>query len=71
MVGRDLLICDLGALGTPLSMDVEGVVGGGSGGGSGASTAIGGGSGGGSGASTATGGGGTTAVGPRPRHSWD
>ena len=57
MVGRDLLICDLGALGTPLLMDVEGVVGGGSGGGSGASTA--------------TGGGGTTAVGPRPRHSWD
>ena len=57
MVGRDLLICDLGALGTPLSMDVEGVVGGGSGGGSGASTA--------------TGGGGTTAVGPCPRHSWD
>jgi hypothetical protein len=52
------MVCrDNGALGTPLPMEVEDVVGGGSGGGSGAATA--------------TGGGGTTAVGPRPRHSWD
>ena len=41
------------------------------GGRAGGSSCGGGGSGGGSGAATATGGGGTTAVGPRPRHSWD
>jgi hypothetical protein len=52
------MVCrDKDALGTPLSMNGVDVVGGGSGGGSGAATA--------------TGGGGTTAVGPRPRHSWD
>jgi len=44
------------ALLCPLPINVEDVVGGGSGGGSGAATAT---------------GGGGTAVGPRPRHSWD